>query len=81
MTEMEHVNRVFDTIFGAFNPPPVYGESFWVNGREYSLVRWRDGWVWRDEREVNDSTDYGHGPWAEAWEAQRDAMRDARERV
>ena len=60
---------------------PVHGEEFSIDGREYSLIHWHDGWVWRDEKEVNDSTEYGHGPWAEAWEEQRDAFRDRRERA
>ena len=62
-------------------PKPIFGKPFEVDGREYRLHKMHDGWRWRDEKEVNDSTDYGFGPWPEAWQAQQDAIRDRMERV
>ncbi len=72
----EHAHDVVeDAIFKAVFPAPIFRPSFWVDGREYSLIWWpRHGWVWRDEEEVNDSTVYERGPWTTDAEAQQDAI-------
>ncbi len=60
-----------DYITEAFNPKPI---SCRINGKLYLIERVTGGWAWRNE----DGDMQEEPPFAEAWQAQQDAISDGR---
>ena len=56
---------------------PVHYPPFWVNGKEYSITKWSDGYVWCEAASVIFSTDLDLPPFETAAQAQQNAMEYA----